>query len=164
MPSCKEFFLDDMLAITTIPIDHISAGDINSPVNRLTPTIDKAIITDNMLAGSVTIGLKAVGTDGVLIPIMRRTGKVKDDESDSVAGRLHTVNVTCDVDGRDSDVWDRLLALERTPSHLMLTFRGGAQAFVSASRDTYLCNVARDGAKTTVSFRVQDLMGVQMMD
>lgn len=116
-----------------------------------------------MLAGSITIGLKAVGADSVLIPIMPRTGKAKDDESDSVAGRLHDVTVTCEVDDRDSNVWGRLLTLERTPSHLLLTFRGGVQAFVAASEDTYICRTGRDGAKTTVTFRVQDLMGIQLM-
>lgn len=116
-----------------------------------------------MLAGSITIGLKAVGADSVLIPIMPRTGKAKDDESDSVAGRLHDVTVTCEVDDRDSNVWGHLLTLERTPSHLLLTFRGGVQAFVAGSEDTYICRTGRDGAKTTVTFRVQDLMGIQLM-
>ena len=53
--------------------------------------------------------------------------------------------------------------LERTPCHLLLSFRGGKQAFVSASEDTYLCTVERDGAKTSVAFKIQCMMGIQMI-
>ena len=92
---------------------------------------------------------------------MRFTGKAKDDESDSVAGRMHTVTVTCEVDDREFEVWDHLLTLERTYRHLILTFRDNSRAFVSSTQDTYLCSVERDGAKTTVTFRIQNLMGIQ---
>ena len=94
---------------------------------------------------------------------MRKSGKAKDDENDSVAGRLHTVTVTCEADDRDSDVWNHLLTLERTPSHLLLTFRDSTRAFVSATEDTYLCNVECDGSKTSITLRVQNLMGIQLL-
>lgn len=163
MTGCKEFYLDDVMAVTAIPLGNIPAGSVNSPVNKLTATIGKTDITAAMLSGSITIGTVPAAVGGTLIPIMRRTGKAKDDESDSVAGRLHTVTVTCEADTREPLVWNDLLTLERTPSHLLLTFRGGERAFVAATQDTYLCDVGRDGAKTTVTLRVQNLMGVQMM-
>ena len=56
-----------------------------------------------------------------------------------------------------------LLKLERTPAHLLLTFRGGIRAFVQGSIDTYHCEVERDGAKTSVQFKVQSLMGIQLI-
>ena len=114
-----------------------------------------------MLSGSITIGLHPATPGGTLIPIMRKSGKAKDDESDSVAGRLHTVTVTCEADDRDSDVWNDLLTLERTPSHLLLTFRDNTRAFVAATQDTYLCTTERDGSKTSVTLRIQNLMGIQ---
>ena len=163
MANCREFLLDDTLAVTAIPIGNIPAGSVSSPANQLTATIDRSSITTAMLEESIAIGRDVAGVDGVLIPIIRRTGKAVDEESDSVAGRLHTVNVTCEVDDRDPEVWNHLVALERTPSHLMLTFRGGAQAFVAANQDTYLCRHERDGAKTTVTFKIQNLMGIQLM-
>lgn len=115
------------------------------------------------MTGAITIGLQPASSGGMLIPIIHTTGKAKDDESDSVAGRMHTVNVTCRVDDRDSETWDYLLRLERTPRHLLLTFRDLSRGFVSATRDTYLCNVERDGAKTNVTFRIQCLMGIQLI-
>lgn len=162
MPNCKEFILDDVMAITAIPLANIPASSISSPVNQLTPTLPNSSISTSMLSGSITIGLQPATPGGTLIPIMRKSGKAKDDESDSVAGRLHTVTVTCEADDRDPSAWNHLLALERTPSHLLLTFRGGQSAFVSATEDTYLCNIERDGAKTSVAFKIQNLMGIQL--
>lgn len=162
MNSCREYALDDLTAVTAIPIGNIAASDPASAVNSLTPTIRSASFSPS-LAGAITIGTLPAMQGGDLIPIRRGTGKAKDDESDSVAGRGHTVTVSCEVDDRDGAVWAPLLTLERSPRHLILTFRGGARAFVSATQDSYLCTVERDGAKTSVQFRVQNLMGIQLI-
>lgn len=159
MSSCKEIQLDDVLAVVAVPLENISAGDVSSPVNTLAPTV--AAFTPSY-AGAIAIGLQAPA--GVtLIPIERGSGKAKDDSSDSVAGRLHTVTVQCEADDRESSVWSHLLSLERTPRHLILSFRGGARAFVAATKDTYQCTVERDGAKTSVMFKIQCLMGMQLI-
>ena len=163
MSNCKEFILDDVMAITAIPLVNIPASSISSPVNQLTPTLPSSSITPSMLAGPIAIGLQPATPGGTLIPIMRKSGKAKDDESDSVAGRLHTVTVTCEADDRDPDVWNDLLTLERTPSHLLLTFRDNTRAFVAATQDTYLCTVERDGSKTSVTLRIQNIMGIQLL-
>ena len=163
MTNCKEFVLDDVMAITAIPLANIPAGSITSPVNQLSPTLPSSAIAASMLAGSITIGLQPATPGGTLIPIMRKSGKAKDDESDSVAGRLHTATVTCEADGRDPDVWNDLRTLERTPSHLLLTFRDNTRAFVAVTEDTYLCTTERDGSKTSITLRVQNLMGIQLL-
>lgn len=162
MNNCSEFVLDDVMAVTAIPVTDITAASIGSPANCLEPVINRAGFNPP-LANAITIGLQAALPGGELIPIVRMTGKAKDDEDDSVAGRLHTVTVTCEVDDRDGGVWAPLLKLERRPSHLLLSFRDGTQAFVSASKDTYVCSVSRDGAKTAVTFRIEDLMGIQLL-
>jgi hypothetical protein len=159
MSSCKEIQLDDVLAVVAVPVENISAGDVSSPVNTLAPTV--ARFTPSY-AGAIAIGLQAPA--GVtLVPIERGSGKAKDDSSDSVAGRLHTVTVQCEADDRESSAWAYLLSLERTPRHLILSFRGGARAFVAATKDTYQCTVERDGAKTSVMFKIQCLMGMQLI-
>ena len=168
MSNCSEFVLDDLMAICAIPLANIPPGDPASPANILTPVIGAGGFSPS-LAGAITIGQRPAVSGGALVPIKRFTGKAKDDESDGVAGRLHTVTVTCEVDERDSSadgsgkrIWDYLLQLERGAHHLLLTFRDGVtQAFVCASQDTYLCNTERDGSKTTVTFRIQCLMGIQ---
>jgi hypothetical protein len=162
MNNCKEFDLDDVMAITAIPIENIPASDPSSVSNRLTPIIASAGFSPS-LTGAITIGVQPASPGGMLVPIIHTTGKAKDDESDSVAGRLHTVSVTCRVDDRESETWEHLLMLERTPRHLLLTFRNLTRAFVTATQDTYLCNVERDGAKTNVTFRIQCLMGIQLI-
>lgn len=162
MITCKEFFLDDFMAVTAIPIANIPANSVSSPVCQLTPTIDKDFFYPS-LDDAITIGLQAYESGLTLIPIIRHTGKAKDEESDAVSGRSHTVTVTCDVDERDVEIWTPLLALERTPSHLLLTFRDESAAFVAATNDNYMFNVSRDGAKTTVTFRIQNLMGIQAL-
>ena len=162
MINCSEYLLDDVMAITAIPVEDIPASNPSSVANCLEPTIAGTGFNPT-LTHAITIGMQPATAGGVLIPIKRMTGKAKDSESDSVAGRLHTVTVSCEVDDRDPDAWTYLLALERTPSHLLLTFRNKAQAFVSATEDTYQCTVERDGAKTTVTFRIHNIMGIQLI-
>lgn len=159
MASCKEFILDDMMAITAIPLSDLAIGTASW---QLTPTVPADDFSP-VLRNSVTIGLQSAEQGATFIPIMRKSGKAKDDESDSVAGRLHTVTVNCEVDERDPSVWDNLLALERTPAHILLTFRDQSRAFVQGSEDTYQCTVSRDGSKITVVFRIQCIMGIQML-
>lgn len=158
MRSCKEYLLDDLMAVTAIPVGNISSSDPSSPVNKLTATIPPFTPS---YSGAITIGQTSPG--GELVPIMPLSGKASDDESDSVAGRLHTVKVSVEADDREADRWPVLLRLERTPSHLMLTFRGGQRAFVAATRDTYLCTVERSGSKTSVTLTVRNLMGIQLL-
>lgn len=166
MNNCTELLLDDLLAITAIPVSDFPPG---IQPWQLAPSIGEDYFYPT-LTNAVAIGLQPAAPGGALVPIRRLTGKAKDAESDSVAGRLHSVTVSCEVDTRDLSpddsgrtVLDHLLTLERTPSHLLLTFRGGARGFVQATEDTYVCEVERDGAKTGVSFRIQDLMGIQMI-
>ena len=166
MPNCKEFVLDDLMAITAIPVTDFNPGFSGW---QLQPVIAVAAFSPT-LTRAITIGQRPATTGGILIPIMRLTGKAKDDESDQTAGRLHKVTVNCQIDDRDLSrdasgmtALDHLLSLERTPSHLLLTFRDKSRAFVQANKDTYLCTVDRDGAKTSVQFRIECLMGIQML-
>jgi len=192
MNGCLEFLLDDLTAVTAIPVGNIPAASAGSVANCLAPTVPSApfvpevpdlsgggsgsqepggggttvrpgTVPNPVYAGAITVGMRAPADGVTLVPIRRGTGRAKDDEGDGTAGRLHTVTVTVEADDRDAAAWAALLALERTPRHLLLTFRGGARAFVSATRDTYLCTVERDGSKTSVQFRVQDLMGIQLL-
>lgn len=178
MNICSEFVLDDLTAITAIPVKKIPTASASSVALALTPTLSfdfprsgyfdsDTVVIGQTRAVKIEAGLNGNGEVsapvGRLVPIRRMTGKAKDAESDSVAGRLHTVTVSCEADDRDPDTWSSLLALERTPSHLLLTFRDGTQGFASATVDTYLCEVERDGAKTSVTFRIQNLMGIQLL-
>lgn len=166
MTKCGEYDLDDLLAITAIPIANYTLG---LSTWQLEPTIPGAGFSPS-LVGSLVIGTmiprdsdnNVIAIKG-LIPIQHATGKATDSEGDSVAGRKHTVKVSCEADDRDPKVWDYLLALERTPSHLLLTFRNGTRAFVSATEDTYTCEVKRDAAKTSVSIDIENLMGIQLI-
>lgn len=158
--NCKEIQLDDVLAITALPLANISASDVSSVLNKLTPTVPSFTPS---YTGAIAVGLQAPAVGVTLIPIERNTGKAKDDVNDSVAGRLHTVTVSCEVDDTDAAAWNNLLTLERSPRHLILTFRGGARAFVAATEDTYMCTVERDGAKTTLTFKIQCVMGMQLL-
>lgn len=171
MNNCKEFVLDDLMAITAIPVSDITASDPDSPVNNLTPTIS-ADTFNPTLENAIVIGRQAATAAGVLVPIQRNTGKAKDGTQDSVAGRLHTVTVNCEVDERGGELWAPIaemnnvpcsLRLERTPHHLLLTFRDDTKGFVAATEDTYQCSIERDGAKVSVAFRIQNLMGIQVL-
>lgn len=164
---CKEY-RDDLITITAVPIAKISS--ITSVMLETGPVVSYDF-SQHFDADTIVIGMsKARGTnDGVttavgsLVPIKHGTGKMKDNEGDGVAGRLHTVGVNCEVDDRDGNVWDNLLQLERTPCHLLLMFRDNSRAFVRATKDSYVCQVERDGGKTSVSFTIQNLTGIQLL-
>ena len=158
MNNCKEFVLD-VMTIAAIPVKESDDDNTTYIVNQLTPYID-GLTPD--LADATVFGL-AAPEEAYLVPIRRMTGKAKDDETDSVDGRLHTVTASCEVDERGGEIWRQQLTLERTAHHLLLTFRDGTQAFVAASADTYQCNVERDGAKVSVAFKIQNLMGIQQL-
>lgn len=159
MNRCSEFDLDDLLAVTAIPVGDYSLGD---NAWQLTPTLKNTEFSPT-LTNAIVIGLKPAVTGGTLIPIIRASGKAKDSESDSVAGRKHSVTVSCEADDRDGAVWNSLLQLERTPSHLLLTFRNGTRGFVAADKDSYSCEVTRDGSETNVEFKIENLMGIQLI-
>lgn len=157
--NCKEFYLDDVLAIVAVPVDDYDFWPYVSP---LQPTIARADLSLPM-TNAIVIGQQAATDGGDLIPIIKMTGKAEDSEDDSVAGRKHTVTVKCEVDDRESDTWPLLRTLETTPRHLLLTFRGKKQAFVAASKDTYQFRVSRSGAKTSVQFHIESLSGLQLV-
>ena len=157
--SCKEFYLDDVMAIVAVPVDDYDFWPYVSP---LQPTIARANLSLPM-TNAIVIGQQAATDGGNLIPIINTTGKAEDNEDDSVTGRKHTVIVKCEVDDRDDDTWPLLRTLETTPHHLLLTFRGKKQAFVAASEDTYKFSVSRSGAKTSVQFHIESLSGLQLI-
>ena len=155
MINCKEFSLDDLMSITAIPLDKY--------ISQNTAEIEPIIASDDFspVYDDETITIGSVTPAGSIIPILPGTGKVKDTPSDSVAGRLHTVSVSCETDQRDSQVWGVLKTLEHTPRHLILTTRNGTLFYVQSTQDTYMCTTDRDGEKTTVNFRIQCRMGLQ---
>lgn len=156
MGNCQELF-DEVTVITAVPVaDFTEVGR-----TALSPTIDEDYFSP-MLTNAIVIGREPAVTNGALIPIKGRA-KAKDNTQDNTAGRLHTVGVDCTVDDRDGDVWQYLLNLERNPMHLILNFRNGGRAFVHGDRDSYLCQVERDSGTTNVSFRIQNLMGIQLI-
>lgn len=157
--NCKEFYLDDVMAIVAVPVDDYDFWPYVSP---LQPTIASADFSLPM-TNAIVIGQQAATDGGELIPIIKLTGKAEDVEDDSVAGRKHTVTVKCEVDDRDHGTWPLLRTLEIAPRHLLLTFRGGEQAFVAASEDTYKFSVSRSGAKTSVQFRIESISGLQII-
>lgn len=157
--NCKEFYLDDVMAVVAVPVDDYDFWPYVSP---LQPTIASADFSLPM-TNAIVIGQQAATDGGELIPIIKLTGKAEDAEDDSVAGRKHTVTVKCEVDDRDHGTWPLLRMLEIAPRHLLLTFRGKKQAFVAASEDTYKFSVSRNGAKTSVQFRIECFSGLQII-
>lgn len=162
MNACSEFVLDSVVEITAIPL-----SAYNASATMLSPVIIASAFNPTFNSDTVVVGLtKAVSSGnpvGSLIPIVHDTAKVKDSESDNVAGRLHSVSIECQVDDRESDRWQTLLLLERTPRHLILKLRDGSRVFVMATEDTYLCTMQRGDGKTSLSWRIQNLMGLQLV-
>lgn len=146
------------MAIVAVPVEDFRPAS----QWQIKKTIDEEQFSP-VLTHAVTIGMIPAVAGGVLIPIRHMTGKVKDSEQTAVSGRSHTVQVTCEVDDRDSEVWDTVLGLERTECHLILTFHDASRAFVEATRDSYQMTSERDGSKMTVTFRIHNLMGLQMI-
>lgn len=150
------------MSITAIPLSGVNSASASVASMLLSPTINSEEFAIDT-TGSIVIGLMPVESGGDLIPIWQSSASAKDTETDGVAGRSHKVVVTCVVDDRDSDTWELLLRLQRTPSHLMLGLRDGTNLFVFATEDSYLCEVNREGSSTEMTLTVHNLMGVQRM-
>ena len=155
------------MAIVAVPVSKYTPGSATSELEQtkrvmLEPTVSAEVLDGIIDADAITIGTTSQN-GSALIPIIKQTGKVKDAESLDTAGRLHTVSVECEVDDRDSEAWTLLHRLERKAAHLILTSRDGSRFFVQGSGDTFLCTVNRDGEKTSVSLKVQCMMGVQLL-
>jgi hypothetical protein len=162
MGSCKEFALDDLMAIAAVPVSKYTPSGTTMLAPAITDEDTLEMLDGIVDADAIVIG-KSSKNGSALIPIMRGTGKVKDSENLNTAGRLHTVSVECEVDDRESEAWTLLHRLERMAAHLILTSRDGSRFFVQGSDDTYLCTVNRDGEKTGISLKVQCMMGAQMI-
>lgn len=158
--TCGEYVYDDLLVITAIPVNDY---DIGAFPWQVTPNIRNTSFSPPLNIRTIVIGQQPAVPGGLLVPMQRGTGSAKDSESDSVAGRKHTVSVECEADERDPSMRDILLRLERTPSHLLLTFRNGVQGFASATIDTYQCSVDRSGGKTSIKLELENLMGIQII-
>lgn len=156
--SCREFALDDVAAITAIPLTKYTETDtLLSPViNTFSPVFDASTI----VIGQVRQQVSGSGV-GSLIPLISSSASVKDTETLGVAGRAHTSDVECEVDDRDADVWQTIQTIERAAHHLILLCKSGDRFFVRASEDTYTCTTSRDGKKTSLSFKIHSLMGLQ---
>ena len=149
MANCREFALDDLAAIVAIPVwKQCGTGMSVESLAGLVQDEDSIVVGSFVRAGS-------------LIPILHATGKVSDTVSDTVAGRLHTVTVKCDVDIRNPEVVPFLRRLQQTPSHLILTSHNGDRFGVYATEYTYLCETEQDDEKTPLSIRIQSVMGLQ---
>lgn len=156
MNPCSEYVLSGVAAITAIPV-----ADYTSTAYMLSPVIDGDGF-DPIMDNAIVIG--TVASAGRIVPIVHSTGKLKDTTSDNVAGRLHNVSVECEADDRDTATWPVIRQLERTPSHLILMLHDGSRVFVRATEDTYLCTVERGSGKAAISFKIQNLMGVQAIE
>lgn len=98
----------------------------------------------------------------VMIAGMR--GSIKDDESDSVAGRIHTVTLTADVNESSASTRSSLRRLESRAHALLLYFRDGRMGLVQCDRDSYLTTVARGETHSSIQMRIQDLLGIQWVE
>ena len=160
MNACSEYALDGVVEITAIPLSAFNATSV-----LLSPVIDGPDFSPSLGASTIVVGLRravAYGSPvGRLVPIIHDTAKVKDSESDNVAGRAHSISVECDVDDRESSTWETLRILERTPHHLILTLRDTSRVFVLGTEDAYLCTVERGNGKTELTIKLKNFMGMQ---
>lgn len=150
--------MDNMVAITAIPVDEFSVGS----AALYGPTISEDDFAPP-LTNAIVIGQYAAVDFGIVIPIIRNSGKVKDTEQDQVAGRAHNVSIQCEVDDRDSSLWQYIRQLERSAFHLILTLHDGSRVFVQVTRDTYQCTTERGDGKTSMQFKVHNLTGMQLV-
>ena len=154
---CQEFYLGEIISITAVPVSDLTL----STAAIFAPRILSGQWQVNY-ANAITIGTLKRSSE-TLVPIIRRSGKAKDEERDEVSGRSHSVDVSCEADDRAPSSWSALRRLERGPFHLVLGFKSGGTGVVTSDRDSYSCYISRDGSETTVSFKLHNLSGIQIV-
>lgn len=160
MNCLQEYNIHDIQCVSAIP-----AGSLTlAAAAILLPVIQSSqmTITEN---GIISIGVPLVSFvfEGT---ILHNTGEFdcKDSESDAISGRSHTVSVSCSVDVRSSSSRAHLRALEDGPYCLLLHFRGGNMGLIMSDVDSYDCSVEYSKSTPTVSFKIHNLAGVQLVE
>ena len=155
---CKEYTYSHIASVTAVP----SAECALSPAAIFSPVIEDEQLTIASLDNTIVIGRSADGD--AVIPFVRDSVKVSDAESDAVAGRSHTVELSCEVDARNVTVITHIARLERGPYCLLLQLGDGSRAFVAADRDSYLCTSGKStDNNVSISIKIHNRQGIQLV-
>lgn len=155
---CKEYSYSHISAVTAIP----AAECVVSPMAALSPVIEEDQLTIASLASAIVIGRSADG--GAVIPFVRDSIKIGDSEQVAVAGRSHSVELSCEADAREADVMSHVANLERGIYCLLIQLGDGSRAFVAADRDTYQCTSGKStDNNVTISIKIHNLHGIQLV-
>lgn len=159
MSNCTETRLKGVAAILAVPVDDLSL----TASAQVSPIIKTGAGSQLTFRKENTIG---IGRGSALATIIRTTpttdyAEAKDSESDNVGGRSHTVTVQGDINDDNLDTLAYLLTLERTAHSLILVLANGRYYVVTATEDSYQFTVNRETNKTSIEFRIHNLMGCQ---
>lgn len=102
-------------------------------------------------------------TQGISIPVARKTGKLKETEKVELSGRSYTVTLTWDIENPDKETYDKLKKLEKTFKHLKIKTFGDNLSFVRAMEDGYMFTHEEDSGTLKCELSVMNISGVQRM-
>ena len=152
---CTEIPLNELLAIDAVPVADMTVQAQYVLADTL-PESGVTVVKQNL----IRIAAGAAGAKMIPLNPSER-GKLKDDERDALPGRSHTITVDADINDLAATTRAAMRILERHPHSLLLSFRDGREAIVVTNPDSYVCTTTRDGSRTTINIRIQNVVGVQ---
>lgn len=159
MSNCTETLLKGIAAIIAVPEKDLSL----TTTAQLSPVIKTGAGTQLTFLRTNAIGIgrgKDISTLIRTIPTAEYA-EAKDSENDNVAGRSHSITVEVDINDDNTSVLPWLLTLEREAHSLILCLTNGRYYVATATEDSYQFTVSRETNKTSIEFRIHNLMGCQ---
>lgn len=152
---CTEIPLYDVQSIDAVPVADVwisAAAYLATELRNSDFVIDPTRL--------VRIAAQDAGA-GIVPLLLTTRGGIRDEESDGVAGRVHTVTLTADVNEKAASSRAALRRLELRPHTLLIRFIDGRSALVVATKDSYLVTTSRDGSKAAITLRIHTAEGLR---
>lgn len=144
---CKERNYELILEITAYPDSAVSFA---SPIQVFSKYVEGSDVT-------------LTESEGISIPVMRKTGKLKETEKVELSGRSYTVSLTWDIGSLDKETYDKLNSLDKSFKHLKIKTFGDNFYFVRSTEDGYLFTHEEDSGILKCELSVMNISGVQRM-
>lgn len=97
------------------------------------------------------------------IPILRKSGKLSEQEKIELSGKSYDVTLTWDIENIDKNIYDKLKNIEKEFKHLKIKTFGDNFSFVRSSEDGYRFTYEEEAGVVKCKLSVLNISGIQRM-
>lgn len=145
--NCKERNYELIMEITAYPDDAVS---FLLPIQ---------VYNKYLEADDITLD----ESKAIHIPILRKSGKLSEQEKVELSGKSYEVKLTWDVDNLDKITYDKLKNIEKEFKHLKIKTFGNNFSFVRSTEDGYRFTQEEEAGVMKCELSVLNVSGIQRM-